>query len=347
MRKILILTPFYPPNIGGAETFVMQLVNSAKKWFNIDVLTFQPFNKKAPKYESYYTKNGYAKIFRMNWIMRHGRVWQGFGIMNVLYVFPKMLWCAYWKCQFNNYDVIHAQGFISALVGVFLKKYFGGKLYLTILALYDFNDRTKILKAVVRFILRNCDYIFVEGENGKKDLSHVYKNITIFSERVVVFNHWCDQNVFKPPVKREDDRIRILFVGRPIKEKGMHIVKEAERKLNNPKLEFIYVTDVEYKDLPKYYKMAHVVVVPSLYSEGFSRVVAEASCCGCAIITSDKGSLPEMVKGYGISTKPEVVHMMPYIKGIDYISGGIISYEYAKENYSEKNAEVFLERYAQ
>jgi len=237
---------------------------------------------------------------------------------------------------------VHGQGLLSGFVAVLLKRIFKVKAFVTLLALYDFKTWKGIRKATARFILNNCDIIFVEGENGKNDLEGLCDER--IHGKIRIFQHWCDHDLFKPPANRPNDKIRVLFVGRPIKEKGKHIIEEAERLLNNPKYEFIYVENVEVEKLAELYKLAHICVVPSLYSEGYSRVVAESASCGCAVITSDRGSLPEMVDIWGISIDPTAENFANTIRNHEWING-IWAYGHAKAHFNPKNAETFLNEY--
>jgi glycosyltransferase involved in cell wall biosynthesis len=50
-------------------------------------------------------------------------------------------------------------------------------------------------------------------------------------------------------------------------------------------------TDAE--DLAALFRHAHAFIMPSLY-EGFGLPLVEAMSCGCAVITSNRGSLPEV-----------------------------------------------------
>ncbi|HSK44827.1 MAG TPA: glycosyltransferase family 1 protein [Candidatus Binatia bacterium] len=50
---------------------------------------------------------------------------------------------------------------------------------------------------------------------------------------------------------------------------------------------------VDAKDLAALYRNAHAFVMPSLY-EGFGLPLVEAMSCGCPVIASDRGSLPEI-----------------------------------------------------
>ena len=262
-------------------------------------------------------------------------------------------------CLRKKYDLIHAQGLLSGFVAVLLKKIFNIKVFVTLLALYEFDKKPKWFCWMTRFLFDNCDAIFVEGFNGEQDAWGAYRrffkkmgDVENYHPKFVQFKHWVDQSLFCPPENRENDKIRVLFIGRPIPEKGRHIIQEAERILNDKeRYSFVYLENIPYEDLPKFYQMAHIVVVPSLYAEGFSRVVAESASCGCAVIVSNRGSLPEMVNCFGryINPTPDnfaesistIAEMPILLKG--YAGSSLI---YAKENFSSKNVEVFLNEYA-
>ena len=53
---------------------------------------------------------------------------------------------------------------------------------------------------------------------------------------------------------------------------------------------------LESKDLAALFRHAHAFVMPSLY-EGFGLPMVEAMSCGCPVIASDRGSLPEIAGG--------------------------------------------------
>lgn len=345
MSKILILTPFFKPNIGGAETFIDALCKEAMKCHDVTVLTFQPFKGKAEKYEeSLSLRGGNLKIHRMSWPLNHKQAWKGIGLRNLLSTLPQMVMGGFTLCLKNKYDVIHAQGLISGLVAIILKKIFRCKAYITLLAIYEFERyKNTNFQRVAKLIFNQADILFVEGYAGLQDVRSM-----IDEKKVRIFQHWCDQEVFKP-IERKNDKIKVLFVGRPIPEKGIQVIKEAEKIINDKeKYEFIYVENVSYEDLPKYYQMAHICVVPSLYPEGYSRVVIESASCGCALITSNKGSLPEMVKGLGLSIEPTSEE---FAKHISVMTNGILfsyqvnTWHWAMKNFSPKNAEAFLNEY--
>jgi glycosyltransferase involved in cell wall biosynthesis len=63
---------------------------------------------------------------------------------------------------------------------------------------------------------------------------------------------------------------------------------DLTRKLDLHNLGF-----VDAKDLAALFRHAHAFVMPSLY-EGFGLPLVEAMSCGCPVIASDRGSLPEI-----------------------------------------------------
>ena len=63
---------------------------------------------------------------------------------------------------------------------------------------------------------------------------------------------------------------------------------------------------VATRDLPAYYRGATSFVSPSLW-EGFCIPVAEAMSCGCPVIVSDRGALPEVVDNAGLIVNPKSI----------------------------------------
>jgi glycosyltransferase involved in cell wall biosynthesis len=340
-KKVLILTPFYPPNTGGAETFAEALAKESSKWYRTTILSFMPLRKNAPA--SQVMIKGCLEIFRMKWLLRPPQVWAGTSLRNMFLVIPKMALWSFIIIRRRRFKIVHSLGLLSGVVGGLYRGLFTYKHLLTLLAIYDFKNRGKVFKAACRWIFNRCDVIYVEGEGGKKDL----ECFNLPEEKIRKFNHWVDQEVFSPPSVRMAEPIRVLFVGRPIPEKGKQLLKDAERIINRPdKYIFTYVDDVSYEDLPNFYRMHHVVCVPSMYAEGFSRVVAEAASCGCAVITSDRGSLPEMVKDFGVCVSVEkFADRLRMFLEEDLTAWGKKAHEYAKLNFSPTNALVLLSEY--
>ena len=118
------------------------------------------------------------------------------------------------------------------------------------------------------------------------------------------------------PINKE-----ILFVGRMVKLKGVHVLIEAlvkVKKAHNEKLTVNFIGDGEHKAyfetlaqssgvdvnflgrvsdriLEEHYQNAYFVVAPSLFPELFAIVVLEAMSHGKPVIASNIGGIPELV----------------------------------------------------
>jgi glycosyltransferase involved in cell wall biosynthesis len=98
-------------------------------------------------------------------------------------------------------------------------------------------------------------------------------------------------------IKQQVGNVKLLKVGAP------HFVRERQRlralvcelRLQQDVLFFDYVPD---EDLPLFYNVADVFVLPSLY-EGFGLPALEAMACGTPVVVANSASLPEVVGDAG------------------------------------------------
>ena len=304
MEQALIITPFYRPNIGGAETFAEDLAKVISKKYIVHICTIK-------------------------W--KKPILWQGKNILGGVYFLFKLL-PSLWKMRKYKYDKVYALGFISSFACILLRINFSA----IILCLHDFKRKSLF----VTYILNKSKWVFVEGSRCKEDMLTAGVN----EEKIIKFQHWCDQSKFQYVI-RNHKRLKVLFIGRAIKIKGRHIIEKCEKMTEG--IDYEYVTSVPYEELPKYYQMADVCVVPSLYTESFSRVVCEAASSGCVVIASNYGSLPEMVTPFGKCIVPTAEN---FAKELNKLNDNKMKLEgiqvttawYAKKWFSNRNAEVFL-----
>jgi len=359
-KRILILAPFYPPNLGGAETFAEGLAHYLAKDHDVVVLAFKSFDGEGIGYEIFRDD---LRVIRIDWAFKRGKAWSGIGIKNAFRIIPKMLLNAWELQKEREFDIVLCNGLCSACIGAILKVFFKVRVGCILLALYGFTAKFSILGTLAGGVLKRMDKIYLEGEGGVEDILPL--GVDLY--KMEMFQHWVDQRFFKPEshggyfmfgnVDRElmhkikksvrnDRKIKVLFVGRPLYEKGIDVVRKVEQRLKG-EIDFEYIEDVPHEELAKHYQMADVLIVPSLYAEGFVRVVAEGASCGCAVIVSDRGSLPEMVKGFGIVFDPSDYHHLLYLieelnkNRVMLINHQNLALEYARKNFTEKNAEIF------
>jgi glycosyltransferase involved in cell wall biosynthesis len=117
MRKVLIVTPFFLPNIGGAETYVFELTEYLRTHgCEVNVLTYQPVTTPGAR-GARLEKRENITIRRYQWIgFNLFNKLEKYPFINFLYLTPYLLLRSFIWMLFNHkkVEVIDAQGFNSA-----------------------------------------------------------------------------------------------------------------------------------------------------------------------------------------------------------------------------------------
>lgn len=159
------------------------------------------------------------------------------------------------------------------------------------------------------------------------------QDLNYITDKIYVLNNGVDRTLVNFPKKQKS----VLFVGRLVREKGVHLFVDAVKKLapkfhnwkfficGSPVLgddkkksnfgslvtkkflnigeQAIFTGFLSNKNINEMMQEASIIVVPSLWEEPFGLVVAEAMSNGCAIITVDKGGIPEIIDKNGLIIK--------------------------------------------
>jgi glycosyltransferase involved in cell wall biosynthesis len=124
-----------------------------------------------------------------------------------------------------------------------------------------------------------------------------------------------DIDFFTPSTTPENGKFRVLFVGQPVRQKGLHYLLEAWTRLNLPKSELLVVARTDRDDailrrytgkftlvgalgwgsLREEYRRADLLCLPSL-SEGFGFVTLESLACGTPVLASDATGSSELLR---------------------------------------------------
>lgn len=166
-------------------------------------------------------------------------------------------------------------------------------------------------------------------------MKNIYEKNKILKEKWMIIAPWIDTKYFYPEknVKKEKT---ILFVGPLADYKGAFILAKAfkivskkfpeyhlkfigysqEQNLSKKKIENIIGESISrvcffgkfnQTKLREEYSKATVLIFPTQCMESFGQVWAEAMACGCPVIASKIGSVPELMKDRGLLFNPKNV----------------------------------------
>lgn len=334
---VLVLTSTFPRcKNDRIPSFVLYLCDQyIKKSINVDVLAPHAMGLKTSD-----NING-INIYRYKYFFQKWeKLAYGGGILEnikqnkfLLFLVPFFLAVQFFAVfdllKKNKYDVIHAHWLIpQALVAVCIKKILYKKSPEILCTLHGgdlFAFRSKMSKALQKWILRNADCVTVVSEymrNRCVGMENSIENIHVISMGVDF------DNLFKPVTDVKRKRNRLIFVGRLVEKKGVAFLIDALLELRNdiPDVELILVGDgplrtdlekkvndckldknikfigsVRQKELPALYSSAMIAITPSIIDsagdqEGLGLVIAEALGCGCVVIASALRSISDIIK---------------------------------------------------
>lgn len=172
------------------------------------------------------------------------------------------------------------------------------------------NWETKLLKEVIKktdhvIVLDRCSYETL-GRNGYNNISQLPNPL---APKVL------EQIASIGTVERKPRQI--LFIGHCISTKGIFELVEACKDIKGINLRLVgainddvrkHLSDLAqnggwldiigekpYEEVIKQMLSCDVFVLPT-YTEGFPNVILEAMACGCAIVTTPVGAIPEMLE---------------------------------------------------
>lgn len=372
-KKILIITPFFEPNIGGVETHLNDLCNYLSSHdFRVFVLTYQPLTTKIKARQFEKKKNLY--IHRINWpSFNLFYKLESHNILEFLYVTPPLLVYSFLFLLFNNKDVdtIHAQGLNAALISGILSFIFKKRSVISTHAIYELK-RNSLFSKALKIVLSSADVILALSKPSQKELI----DIGLPSKKVKLYHYWIDLKNFKPFNRKViksnfKNNFIVLFVGRLIKIKGVNVLLKVAKQ--TPQIFYLFIGDgplasnikkisknyenVKFlgkktsKELPFYYNEADISCFPSQHSEGFGRVILESLACGTPVIASNLGGIPEaMNSSVGFLIKPTAKNLKKTIEYIHSNPNKLKKMEkkcrtYINKNFSSKNAKLITMYY--
>lgn len=319
---ILLVTPFFSPNIGGVETHLDDLVKGlAKLNFSVYVHTYSPLttnNIPWQPFESF----GNITIRRYPWIGKNifHKV-ETLPFFDFLYLTPYLFVRTFFWMLINHQkiDFIHSHGFNGALIGLLIQKIFCKKHITSTHALYPIRDNS-LTAVLTKLVLNRINVILAQSAASANQLLSWGVNPKIIHP----YRYWLDLNSFRPDntaktatrcqLNLKNSDFVVLFAGRLIRKKGVRLLARAAVKLQNihfifigagPEEGFISKLSRKHKNivflgrmsnskLRNFYNAADLFCSPVLYSEGFSRTIMESIACGTPVLASKGGTIPEI-----------------------------------------------------
>jgi len=312
-KTILHLTPFFSPNIGGVETHLTDLVTKldSLSYQNL-ILTYSPITTPNTPYQTHQRLSPRSQIRRFPWFghnLFHRLEKQPF--VNLFYITPYLLLRSFLHLLVHRpqIDTIHSHGINAALIGLVLVKIFNIKNHLvSIYSTYDNVNPSPQVTSYMATILNSTDQVLTQSQQSIKQL----KKMGV--KKVDRYRHWVDLDRFHPNLKnKKNKKFTVLFFCRMIAKKGAFLLAQVARQLPLVQFNFIgtgpdfdkikklkqknikLLGNIPYPKLHRYYQSSHLLVVPSLYQEGWGRVAMESIACGTPVVASRQGGLTELL----------------------------------------------------
>lgn len=373
-KSVLILTPGFPPNTGGLETHMGDLVNElSKKRISTYVLSYQPIVSEGLGLS--YERHGSVEIRRLSWFGR-GMFLKlvEYPLLEFVYLFFPLFFYSLKVLRQKKIKTIHSQGLVAAATGVLLSKIYDVKTIVSLHSIYHF-PKSGMYRKFSKYILEKSDKVLTLSNQSRGEVL----DLGVSTQKVGVFTYWVDRRVFKKSDKSRakkkyglKDKFITLFVGRLIEKKGVLEFLEAARKSKEniswvlvgdgplagvvqdsayKNENIIYLGRLDNRQLPEVYSTADILVVPSTHEEGFGRVILEALSCGVPVIGANRGGIPEALTNE-VGDLIEVTYtkirstVEKYYKNPKLLKRkSLAALSYAKIRFSNSNAQIIINEY--
>lgn len=300
--RILVVTPYFYPHLGGSERYIEQLYSTLikiDKSIHVDVLTYNVCHVNSIEQRKGMT------IYR---IPGKELLKDQFAVPNYI----ALLKCLRTLKHQNTYNFVnaHTRFFESSWWALLVGHYFRATTVLT----DHCADHPYHRSLFVRMIARIIDQVLIPWLGGQ------YSHITAVSQATKQFliNHGIasDKITVMPNSvsgltgKRVVKEHLVSFVGRAIPAKGKCLFEEAIKPLRQryPDVQFQVITGKSHEYVMKQLKKTAILIHPSRHHEGLPTVILEAGQCQCAVVATNVGGTTEVITNgiTGILTKPSV-----------------------------------------
>lgn len=236
----------------------------------------------------------------------------------------------------NNYEKIVLENNIP-LAWIIRKSKYKGDYYYHLHNIPRINAGCRKIFQNATAILCVSNYVAKQIQKSDNPIGPINPEKTKVLYNCINTNHFqrvLDENKLKEYREKhgikENDKV-VIFVGRLSKEKGVDKVLDAVIALDRSDVKLVIVGSLIYnvniqdeyqqilhkraailgdrvvftgyisqENLPIYYSMADVAVLPSMWDEPAGLTMIEAMSCGVPVITTNSGGIPEYVGNKGM-----------------------------------------------
>jgi glycosyltransferase involved in cell wall biosynthesis len=169
-------------------------------------------------------------------------------------------------------------------------------------------------KNIYNFSKENISIVYISSQfSNEVKLNYDSSNKNIWNRKYVLYNGGFNYRKNVPMLIRSFANIAnkfpevdLLIIGKPTIDQLTELNNLIE-SFSNLKERVILKGFISDSDLSHYYSNSEAFIYPSLY-EGFGIPVLEAMQCNTPVITSNRGSIPEVVGLSGIIINPDSVN---------------------------------------
>lgn len=298
-------------------------VNESLPWTRLNVHYFKyffPVGWQALAYDG-----GFPARIRKNW----------FSVLQFPFFITSFVFNAYRAGRKS--DILHAHWTLAGVVAIMVKFLTRTPVVITLWGSDIFLTKIPVLSTLLRKILNRANAIVCESRQFEEELAHLgfSKNkISVISNGVdFTPNQPKDKMALRQQLSLPTDQYLILSIGRLVPVKGhIHLLNAMPKIVQHEKkATLIIVGEGELRQtledrvnelglsshviftgfqnadtIPDWLNAGDIFVLPSL-SEGKPNIVQEAMACGLPVISTQVGSVPEMIKSgnNGILVPPE------------------------------------------
>ena len=293
-KTVVFFNGYYLPHLGGVEQYTYGLASALKSTHNVYIVTAN-----VPEQKTEETVDGIT-IFRLP---THKALQERFPILRKNSSYKELVKKI--KTLDISNIIINTRYYSTTILGLRIAKEKGIKPIIIdhssnyILKPYELFQNARVLKYhPVFYTVSECTAKWLKSINIKSN--------------GVFYNSVDAKKDFKKGVS---DKVRIIFAGRLLKEKGVKLIVAAYEELkNNYNIELCIIGNgplydeiknnhpdviltgkLSHKDTLEEFKKSDIFAFPTLYPEGFPTVILEAAMAKCAIISTDRGGVRELI----------------------------------------------------